>query len=61
MAEQEKHHPEDAGEECQLWNDLLLKPVENYICKVTGGHNFYEIGAEALGKVVAEMKSTVGE
>lgn len=45
MAKQEKYHLEDLGEEHQLWNDLLLKPAGNYICKVTRGHNFYEIGA----------------
>lgn len=41
-------------------NDLLLKPVENYILKVIRRCNFYETGAEALGKVVAEMKTHVG-
>lgn len=59
MAEQEKHHSEDSGE-YQLWNDLLLKPEENYILKVIRC-NFYETGAEALGKVVAKMKTTVNE
>lgn len=60
-AEQEKHHPEDSREECQLRNDLLLKAVENCILKVTRRCNFYETGLEALGKVVAEIKTAVGE